>query len=114
MNPLYVVTVIHSTGHGPQTSIVLATLSPIRAVDLARQIETMAYEFDSDQGVLIYHIDPEVIYDHQPGNPSRSHGTPTNSDVLVYARTLDQDWSKDPPEPCWSEYFFGEWKKTHP
>jgi hypothetical protein len=113
---MYIVTALHNTGHGPLTSVVLVTEDPKKALDTARLTQHMAYEFflDSDHGITVSRVLPEITYDHQPGDSSRPHGTPTNEDAMVYARFLDRDWSKDPPEPCWREVFMGEWKKIHP
>lgn len=99
-NPLYIVTVQHSTGHGPMVSVALADSEFYKALDLARSVEKLAYEFNPDDGVTISRMIPGTVYDHQPGDPSRPHGTHTNQTSQVYWRIMQRDRS-------WEETFSG-------
>ena len=89
--PLYVVTVQHSTGHGPMVSVALVTDSRPAAVNCARNVKDMAYEFNADDGATVSKIIPGVVYDHKPGSITRSHGTPTNQDSQFFWMTKNHD-----------------------
>jgi hypothetical protein len=94
--PLYVVTVQHSTGHGPMVSVALVTPSRPAAMDCARNVKAMAYEFNTDDGATVSRILPGVIYDHQPGDRFRDHTDPTNQDSQFFWTTKNRDgtWSE--------------------
>jgi hypothetical protein len=94
--PLYIVTVQHSTGHGPMVSVALVTYSRPAAVNCARNVKTMAYEFNTDDGATVSRMVPEVVYDHQPGDRTRAHGNPTNQDSQFFWVTKFRDgtWSE--------------------
>ena len=94
--PLYVVTVQHSTGHGPMVSVALVTPSRPAAVNCARNAKTLAYEFNTDDGATVSKMIPGVVYDHQPGDRTRPHGTPTNQDSQFFwvAKNRDGTWSE--------------------
>ena len=50
---MYVVCTLHNTGQGKMVAAVLATFSKQRAVEVARQIESLGYKFGDDDGVTI-------------------------------------------------------------
>jgi hypothetical protein len=92
--PLYVVTVQHSTGHGPMVSVALVTHSRPAAVNCARNVKTMAYEFNTDDGATVSQMVSEVVYDHMPGDRTRAHGNPTNQDSQFFwvTKTREGTW----------------------
>jgi len=120
MTTLYVVTAFHTTGHGPMTSVVLVTGDAKKALDTARNVENMAYEFDdsSGNGIFISRMIPEVTYDHLPGDISRDHGNPTNSDAIVCCREWVPDYSQEHTGEGyplhWRERFFNGWDRNRP
>ncbi len=89
--PIYVVTVQHSTGHGPMVSVALVTHSLPLAVNCARNAKDMAYEFNTDDGATVSKMVPEVVYDHMPGDRTRAHGNPTNQDSQFFWTTKNRD-----------------------
>lgn len=89
--PLYVVTVQHSTGHGPMVSVALVTPYRPAAMDCARNVKTMAYEFNAEDGASVSKMLPGVIYDHKPGDPRRAHTDPTNQDSQFFWVTKGRD-----------------------
>jgi len=95
-DPLYIVTVQHNTGHGPMVSVVLVTPSRPAALDCARKVKDMAYEFNAEDGATISKMIPGVVYDHKPGDPRRFHTDPTNQDAQFFWTTKNRDGS-------WSE-----------
>ena len=94
--PLYVVTVQHSTGHGPMCSVALVTHSLPNAMQCALKIKDMAYEFNPGDGTSVSAMVPGVVYDHQPGNRTRPHGNPTNQDSQFFwtIKFRDGTWSE--------------------
>lgn len=70
--PIYVVTVQHSTGHGPMVSVALVTHSLPLAVNCARNAKDMAYEFNTDDGATVSKMVPGVVQDG-PRRGLRSH-----------------------------------------
>lgn len=94
--PLYVVTVQHSTGHGPMVSVALVTNSRPGAVNCARNVKDMAYEFNPEDGATVSRMLPGVVYDHKPGNLTRSHTDPTNQDSQFFwtFKNRDGSWSE--------------------
>lgn len=97
--PIYVVTVQHSTGHGPMVSVALVTHSRPNAMQCALKVKDMAYEFNTDDGATVSRMVPEVVYDHQPGDRTRPHGTPTNQNAQIFWVTKNRD---------------GTWRQTTP
>lgn len=116
MTTLYVVTALHSTGHGGLASVVRVTENPKKALDTARMTEHMAYEFEDNcnDAVTVSKVLPEVTYDHLPGDPRRLHNTPTNSDAILYYREKSRDWNQEGAPVVWKERFFNDWDKNHP
>jgi hypothetical protein len=104
MTPLYVVTVQHSTGHGPMVSVALVTPNLVLATDTARKVRTMAYEFCTDDGVTVSMLRPGVVYDHKPGSLSRAHSTPTNQDAQIFWAIKNREGSWD---ESWGEFWGG-------
>ena len=103
--PLYVVTALHNTGHGPATSVILVTEDQAKAVARARTAEELSYEFNYGSGVYVYKVALGVTYDHKPGSLTRPHRNPTNDDSLVFYRVRDRDWSQTTPIEIWREEF---------
>ena len=112
--PMYVVTALHSTGHGPSSSVVMVTTDPQRAFNRARTVEELAYEFSSGDGGDIHKVDLEVTYDHMPGSPTRPHLNPTNQDSLVFYRVMDRDWTAAQPSNTrvWREGFVNGFERV--
>lgn len=112
----YVVTALHSTGHGGLASVVMVTGDPKKALDTARMTEHMAYEFEdnSRDAVTVSKMTTEVPYDHLPGDIYRRHSDPTNSDAILYYREKARDWKQEGAPVVWKERFFNDWDKHLP
>lgn len=96
IEPTFVVTVQHSTGHGPMVSVALVTDSRPMAMLCARNVKNMAYEFNADDGATVSKIIPGVVYDHKPGDRLRDHTDPTNQDSQFFwvIKNRDGTWSE--------------------
>lgn len=60
---IYIVAVLHDTDHGPQEAVVQVTASPYKAVETARKIEELGYQFSSDKtSVSVYSLEINKQY----------------------------------------------------
>lgn len=114
MTTLYVVTALHNTGHGDLASVVMVTKDPKKALSIARFLPhetTYQFYLGGNNGVFVSKITPEVLYDHLPGDPNRSHKKPTDSDALLFFRCLV---CLDGRLIKWEEHFYNDWEKKRP
>jgi len=57
---LYVVSVLHQTGHGPVNTPVMVTHNFSLALKTALEVEDLGYEFTDETGVSIHRLNPET------------------------------------------------------
>lgn len=94
---MYAVVAHHNTGHGEAASFVLWTMDPLHALETARNIESLGYEFYRNYtGAIVYRVEPETIYPKWEGTA-----------VFAYTFSSFDDEGK-PGTRKWSEDWISE------
>ncbi len=98
---MYLVIALHDTGHGQVESPVLATESVSRALEAARMVEELGYEFHgSDSYVALYMLESEHTYSKMEFNLSERTSASLKTYPILLTRTKangewKEDWSYD-------------------
>ena len=90
---IYVVGVLHSTGHGDNIGIALVTSDPAAAIKTAFDIEKLGYKFNSETGVVVYRLAQDRQY---PKNLFKFSGDAPPADFpIVLSRSQYSGMWKD-------------------
>ncbi len=92
---LYIVTALHNTGHGIGQALVLATPVEKMAIETARKIEALGYQFyaKEDVGVSVYAVETNRAYSK---TSFRFVDTPPlHYPVLLHRRKAEDVWHEE-------------------
>lgn len=95
---MYLVIALHDTGHGQVESPILATESVSKALEAARMVEELGYEFyESDSYVTLYMLESEHTYSKIEVNlPERTSAASLKNYPILLVRTkVNGEWKEE-------------------
>lgn len=93
---IYVVAALHDTDHGVRETVIQATRNPYEAVETARDVERLGYQFFGEEtGVRVYFLEIGQQYNKSLFDLSNRGKQSINYPILFRRYKLNGEWQEE-------------------